>query len=126
MITIIVDSEEEKEAILKESEYIHYLKDLDTDIASLLPHLYMNPGIILVARSRTAPLQTLSKGYVYAPYVPEFKLKCGSCRYFWRDNSEDEVGCCTNKKVCPDEVHNTRASNKEPITDDCFSINVRY
>ena len=62
---IIVDSEEQKQRILDESEYIHYfLEDiefiadngqkferyvgLDSDKCGLLMHLYMNPNIIEV------------------------------------------------------------------------------
>lgn len=65
MIKIIVDSEELKQKILEESEYIHnyveYATDpdgddeiwycLDSDKAGSLMHLYMCPEIIIVEKS---------------------------------------------------------------------------
>jgi len=60
---IIVDSEEVKQEILKQSEYIHnflinkddikglgkdWIIGLDSDKAGILMHLYMNPQIIEV------------------------------------------------------------------------------
>lgn len=60
---IIVESEEQKQEILKQSEYIHdflvnkddikglgknWLIGLDSDRAGILMHLYMAPGIIEV------------------------------------------------------------------------------
>lgn len=48
MIKIIVDSEETKQAILDESEYIHYLSEIDSEKANTLMHMYMNPDMIVV------------------------------------------------------------------------------
>jgi len=47
---IIVNSKKEKKALLKESEYIHYLSEIDSDKAGILMHLYMNPDIIVVKK----------------------------------------------------------------------------
>lgn len=63
MIKIIVDSEETKQDLLKQSEYIHdfvieaensnmprpdYIMGLDPEKASTLMHIYMNPDLIIV------------------------------------------------------------------------------
>ena len=69
MITIYVDSEEEKERLLMESEYIHdfaervecYSKNgkkqvkwigLDSNMAGTLMHLYVAPQIIIVRENK--------------------------------------------------------------------------
>ena len=49
---IIVNSKKEKKALLKESEYIHYLREIDSDLAPTLMHLYMNPDMIKVKKKR--------------------------------------------------------------------------
>jgi hypothetical protein len=68
MIKIYVDTEEEKQQLLKESEYIHDFvktfkyKDkngeikqkvigLDSDKAGILMHIYMNSDIIVVSKN---------------------------------------------------------------------------
>ena len=68
MIKIYVDTEEEKQQLLKESEYIHDFVEvfklrnkkgevvekvigLDSDKASTLMHIYMNPDIIVVSNN---------------------------------------------------------------------------
>ena len=68
MIKIYVDTEEEKQQLLKESEYIHDFVEvfklrnkkgeivekvigLDSDKASTLMHIYMNPYIIVVSNN---------------------------------------------------------------------------
>lgn len=48
MIKIIVDSEEVKQQLLAESEYIHYLECIDSDKANSLMHLYVAPQVIVV------------------------------------------------------------------------------
>ena len=47
-IKIIVNSQELKDKLLKESEYIHYLEYIDSDKANTLMHIYMNPDMIEV------------------------------------------------------------------------------
>lgn len=49
MITVLVDSEEEKQELLEASEHIHY-SDVDTDIpmVNTLAHWYMAPFLIKV------------------------------------------------------------------------------
>jgi hypothetical protein len=49
MMKIIVDTEEEKEALIKESYYVHY-SDLDSDFCSRLMHIYLNPDRIEVRK----------------------------------------------------------------------------
>lgn len=68
MIKIYVDTEEEKQQLLKESEYIHDFVEvfklrnkkgeivekvigLDSDKAVILMHIYMNPDIIVVSKN---------------------------------------------------------------------------
>lgn len=65
MIKIIVDSEELKQDILAQSEYIHYFCEiikpginlktkyigLDSDKAGSLMHLYMCPDMIIVEKT---------------------------------------------------------------------------
>lgn len=46
MIKIIVDSEKEKQKLIKESKYIHDLKNIDTDKCSTLTHIYLVSEII--------------------------------------------------------------------------------
>ncbi len=48
---IVVKSEWDKEQLLLASEYIHGLRNIDTDYtgANLLAHLYCNPNLIEVA-----------------------------------------------------------------------------
>ncbi len=50
MLQIIVDSEEDKQNLLKESKYVHdhFCKNFDSDYCSTLMHLYLNPNSILV------------------------------------------------------------------------------
>jgi len=48
MMVIVVSSEQEKQELLEESRYIHYLKEIDSDKANTLMHLYMNPDMIQV------------------------------------------------------------------------------
>ena len=64
MIKIIVDSEELKQKVLEQSEYIHYFCEiikpginlkskyigLDSDKAGMLMHFYMNPDMIVVEK----------------------------------------------------------------------------
>lgn len=45
---IIVDSEESKEELINESEYVHYLRNIDSDRANNLMHIYSNPEAIIV------------------------------------------------------------------------------
>lgn len=45
---IFVDTQEQKDRLLAESEYIHYLSEIDSDKASTLMHIYMNPDMIIV------------------------------------------------------------------------------
>lgn len=45
---IIVSSEKIKKDLLKESEYIHNLKNIDSDKASTFMHIYLNPDLIKV------------------------------------------------------------------------------
>lgn len=52
MIKIIVDTQELKDKILSESEYIHYLECIDSDKAGTLMHIYMNAGIIEVNQNK--------------------------------------------------------------------------
>ena len=47
-IKIIVNSQELKDKLLKESEYIHDLEYIDSDKANTLMHIYMNPDMIEV------------------------------------------------------------------------------
>ena len=68
MIKIYVDTKEEKQQLLKESEYIHDFVEvfklrnkkgeivekvigLDSDKAGILMHIYMNPDIIVVSNN---------------------------------------------------------------------------
>lgn len=46
MIKIIVDSQEIKDELLNESEYIHYLECIDSDKAGILMHIYLHPELI--------------------------------------------------------------------------------
>ncbi len=46
MIKKIVNTQELKDKILTESEYIHDLECIDIDKASTLMHIYMNPDMI--------------------------------------------------------------------------------
>ena len=52
MIKIIVDTQELKDKILSESEFIHQLESIDgheySDKANTLMHIYMNPDLIEV------------------------------------------------------------------------------
>lgn len=50
MLRIIVDSEELKEELLKESKYVHdhFCKNFDSDLCNTLMHLYLNPDLIQV------------------------------------------------------------------------------
>ena len=48
MMVIVVSSEKEKQELLEESRYIHYLKEINSDKANTLMHLYMNPDMIQV------------------------------------------------------------------------------
>ena len=50
MITIIVDSKELKEELLKESKYIHdhFCKNFDSDYCNTLMHLYLCPNNIKI------------------------------------------------------------------------------
>ena len=60
MVKIYVDSEEEKQQLLDESEYIHYfvkvckhkgkkkIIGLDSDKANTLMHIYTNPDMIII------------------------------------------------------------------------------
>ena len=52
MIKIYVESKADKKALLKESEYIHYLSEIDSDKASFLMHLYMSPELIIVKKPK--------------------------------------------------------------------------
>ena len=47
---IVVGSEYDKEQLLKAFQYIHWLKDLDTDFigANVIAHLYRHPDLIVV------------------------------------------------------------------------------
>jgi hypothetical protein len=45
---IIVKSQELKDKLLAESEYIHWLECIDSDLAGTLMHIYMNPDMIIV------------------------------------------------------------------------------
>lgn len=46
---IVVDSEETKQTLIAESEYIHWeVEDIDSDKAGHLMHIYCNPSIIIV------------------------------------------------------------------------------
>ena len=49
---IIVGSQEMKDQILKESEYIHYLQEIDSDKAPFLMHLYLCDEAIQVVNSK--------------------------------------------------------------------------
>lgn len=49
---IIVATQEEKDDLLKQSKYIHYLENIDSDKANTLMHLYMNPDMIEVSPHR--------------------------------------------------------------------------
>lgn len=61
MIKIIVDSEELKNQLIKESEYIHDFSELvddeivclDSDMCNTLMHIYMNPDIIEVRNTES-------------------------------------------------------------------------
>ena len=70
---IIVETEEQKQEILKQSEYIHdflinkddvkdlgkdWLIGLDSDKAGILMHLYMAPQIIITKKQRKIMTQT--------------------------------------------------------------------
>lgn len=50
MIKIVVSTEKEKQELIDASEYIHYLRDIDTDIpmVNFLAHLYMAEELIEV------------------------------------------------------------------------------
>lgn len=48
MIKIIVDTQELKDKILDESEYIHNFLTIEEGYASTLMHIYMNPDLIEV------------------------------------------------------------------------------
>ena len=43
MIKIIVPSEEVKQQLIEESQYVHNLHDIDSDKANTLMHLYLLP-----------------------------------------------------------------------------------
>ena len=47
---IIVNTIEDKIALLKESEYVHDLGYLDSDKCNTLAHIYMNPDMIVVKK----------------------------------------------------------------------------
>jgi len=47
---IIVNTIEDKMALLQESEYIHDLICLDSDKCNTLAHIYMNPDMIVVKK----------------------------------------------------------------------------
>lgn len=49
---IIVESKKEKKRLLKESEYIHYLPNINSDKASTFMHIYMNPDMIEVVKPK--------------------------------------------------------------------------
>jgi hypothetical protein len=52
MLKIIVNSEELKQELLKESKYLHNLRDIDSNLCNTLIHLYLNPDLILVKREQ--------------------------------------------------------------------------
>ena len=45
---IFVETEEEKEDLIRQSKYVHYLEEIDSDLASTLMHIYMHPQCIIV------------------------------------------------------------------------------
>jgi hypothetical protein len=53
---IIVYSQELKDRLLKESEYIHDLEYIDIDKAGTLMYIYMNPDIIEVNQTKKCEL----------------------------------------------------------------------
>ena len=54
MIKIIVDSEKTKQSILDESKYIHDLREVDSDKANTLMHIYMNHNMIEVVSNENS------------------------------------------------------------------------
>ena len=126
MITIIVESEADAEALLKESEYLHYLKEVDTDKAPVLTHLYLNPETVKFR---------LATGFVYAPYIPDawkdkhvdlenfFKgAMCRDCKFFERDTIMDTMGFCTDPYLYPEGIEQTwRPLDASPNTPTCFT-----
>ena len=48
--SVVVNSEQAKEQLLKASEYIHNLRKLDTDIhmVNIVAHLYCRPELIII------------------------------------------------------------------------------
>ena len=46
---IIVDTQKQKDALLQESEYIHYLTEIDSDMAPTIMHIYLNPDMIEIS-----------------------------------------------------------------------------
>ena len=48
---IVVASEELKQAILKESKFVHDNRKIDIDACNFLAHLYLNPDKIIVKDS---------------------------------------------------------------------------
>jgi hypothetical protein len=47
-VRIFVETEEEKKDLLRQSKYVHYLEEIDSDLANTLMHIYMNPDCIIV------------------------------------------------------------------------------
>ena len=45
---IIVNSQEEKDTLIEESEYIHYHQNVDTDNCNTFAHIYLQPELIEV------------------------------------------------------------------------------
>ena len=45
---IIVSSQEIKDELIAQSEYVHWLECIDSDKAGMLMHIYMNPDMIIV------------------------------------------------------------------------------
>jgi len=47
-VRIFVETEEEKKDLLRQSKYVHYLEEIDSDLTSTLMHIYTNPDCIIV------------------------------------------------------------------------------
>ena len=90
-IKIIVNRQELKDKLLKESEYIHDLEYIDSDKANTLMHIYMNPDMIEVNQKEDERGEATS-AYERISVIARMKDKTatGLTRDDLLDQNEDE------------------------------------
>ena len=81
MSKIIVDSQELKNKILSELEYVLRSGYVDTTKASTLRHFYTNPDLIEVNKTKMSKELTLNERYIIAQSMDDFENT-------WNDHTE--------------------------------------